>query len=253
VARKPRKKSNSGVYHIILRGINRQSIFEDDEDRLKFIRILTRYKEISECRIFAYCLMDNHVHLMLQELKEPISLMLQRVCSSYVSWYNAKHERCGHLFQERFKSEPVENDSYFLTVLRYIHQNPVKAEIVRDIAEYQWSSYSEYTKHSIIVDKEYALRMFSDRPDESVERFAQFSRELNADSCLEIPETKTKLSDDDLRRIVRHRFNIDVSRICNELKENQSEILRGMKEVEGVTIRQIARLTGLSTTKVWRS
>jgi REP element-mobilizing transposase RayT len=136
VARKSREKSSSGIYHIILRGINRQSIFEDDEDRLTLLASLKRYKEISQCRIFAYCLMDNHVHILLQEIKEPIGMIIQRISSSYVMWYNRKHERCGHLFQERFKSEAVETDSYFLTVLRYIHQNPIKAKIVNDTADW---------------------------------------------------------------------------------------------------------------------
>lgn len=112
MTRKPRARSSSGIYHIILRGINRQSIFEDDEDRVKLIESFARYKEVSQCRIFAYCLMDNHIHILLQEVKEPISKILQRVSSSYVIWYNRKHERCGHLFQERFRSEAVETNSY---------------------------------------------------------------------------------------------------------------------------------------------
>lgn len=75
-----------------------KAFFEDDEDRLKLIEDLTKYKEISQCRIFAYCLMDNHIHILVQETQESISMMIQRVSSSYVIWYNRKHERCGHLF-----------------------------------------------------------------------------------------------------------------------------------------------------------
>ncbi|HEY3424780.1 MAG TPA: transposase [Negativicutes bacterium] len=253
MSRKPRAKSSSGIYHIILHGINRQSIFEDDEDRLKIIEVLAKYKEISQYRIFAYCLMDNHVHILLQEIQESIGIIIQRVSSSYVIWYNGKHERCGHLFQERFKSEVVETDSYFLTVLRYIHQNPVKAIIVNDVADYQWSSYSEYTKRRQIVDTEYALHMFSDKPDEAVSRFQQFSREMNGDACLEIPKTKVNVSDDDLRQMVRQQFGIDTMKICNEMREKQNDMLRVMKEVDGTNIRQIARITGLSLTRVWKA
>ena len=75
----------------MLRGVNRQSIFEDDEDRMKFIDCLTKYKEVSRYKIFAYCLMGNHVHLLLQETEEAISMIIQRISSSYVVWYNAKH------------------------------------------------------------------------------------------------------------------------------------------------------------------
>lgn len=253
MARKPRVKSSSGIYHIIVRGINRQNIFEDDEDRLKFIEILAKYKEISQCRIFAYCLMDNHVHILLQETQEPVSMMIQRVSSSYVIWYNEKYERCGHLFQERFKSEVVETDSYFLTVLRYIHQNPIKAKIVSDVANYKWSSYGEYMDRGQIINKEYALKMFSDKPAEAIERFAQFLRETNGDNCLEISESKANVSDDALRQMVRQQFGIDAIKISDEIREKQEHILRAMKKVDGSTIRQIARITGLSLTRTWKS
>lgn len=253
MARKSRKKSSSGIYHIILRGINRQSIFEDDEDRLKLIDDLIKYKEISHCRIFAYCLMDNHVHLLLKETQEPISMMIQRVSSSYVIWYNRKHERCGHLFQERYKSETVDTDSYFLTVLRYIHQNPIKEKLASNVAAYQWSSYNEYIGRAQVIDKEYALTMFSDKPNEAIERFEQFMGETNSDVCLEIEKINVNVSDDHLRQVVRQQFGIDAITICNEVKEKQDHILRTMKGIAGANIRQIARITGLSPTRVWKA
>lgn len=117
--REGRKKSKTGVYHIMLRGINRQTIFEDDEDRFKFLETLRKYKDISQYRLYSYCLMDYHVHLLLRETEESISEAIKRISSSYVYWYNLKYERIVHLFQDRFKSERVENTFYFLTVLRY--------------------------------------------------------------------------------------------------------------------------------------
>lgn len=251
--RKAREKSRTGIYHIVLRGINRQSIFEDEEDRLKLIEDLAKYKEIGQYQIFAYCLMDNHIHILLQEVKEPVSMMIQRVSSSYVIWYNRKHERCGHLFQGRFKSEVIETDSYFLTVLRYIHQNPVKAKIASDVVAYQWSSYHEYTQSARIIDKKYVLDMFSDKPDEAVRQFTKFLRETNSDVCMEIPEIKVNVNDDKLREMIRQQFGIDAIKICNEKKEKQERILRIMKEVDGASIRQIARITGVSPTRVWKA
>ena len=253
MSRKPREKSSRGIYHIMVRGINRQNIFEDDEDRLKLIEALARCKQISQCKIFAYCLMDNHVHILLQEKQEPIGMMIQRVSSSYVIWFNAKYERCGHLFQERFKSEPVETESYFLTVLRYIHQNPIKAKIANDSADYTWSSYSEYMENQHIIDREYVLNMFSEKPDEALRRFVQFSREANGDACLDVPESKSNVSDNFLQKRVREQFGIDAIKICNELREKQDDIIRVMKEIDGSNIRQIARITGLSSTRVWKA
>jgi REP element-mobilizing transposase RayT len=253
MSRKARERSNSGIYHTILRGINRQSIFEDDDDRQKLIETLSRYKEVSDYRIFAYCVMDNHVHVLLQEVKEPIGMIIKRISSSYVFWYNSKHKRCGHLFQERFKSEAVETDSYLLTVLRYIHQNPVKARLVNDISEYKWSSYNEYIGGSQIVDSEFALKLFSKIPEEAVKRFEKYSREESVDSCLEIKENRVIMSDDKLREIVNRQLGIEAIKVCSETRERQDSIVRKLKEIDGVNIRQIARITGLSQTRVWRA
>ena len=142
--RLPRQNSDSGIYHIMLRGINQQTIFEDDEDYFKFVETLENYKAISGYKLFAYCLMSNHIHILIKVEKEDLDLIMKRIAGRYVYWYNWKYYRKGHLFQDRFKSEPIEDDSYFLTVLRYIHQNPVKAGIVKSIDDYLFSSYNNY-------------------------------------------------------------------------------------------------------------
>ncbi|MBS3994265.1 MAG: transposase [Alkaliphilus sp.] len=131
-----RTKSDMGIYHIILRGINRQSIFDEDVDRERFIETMVKYREKCAYGVLGYCLRGNHVHLLLKEEKENISQAMKRIISSYVYWYNRKYERCGHLFQERYKSEPVSSDAYLLTVLRCIHQNPLKAQIISDLSSY---------------------------------------------------------------------------------------------------------------------
>ena len=125
--RKARIESKSGIYHIMLRGINRQQIFEDDEDFEKFLWVLKDVKQLSRFKLYGYCLMGNHIHLLLKPENEPLELIFRRIGSKYVYWYNLKYQRTGHLFQDRFKSEPVESISSFFVVLRYIHQNPQKA------------------------------------------------------------------------------------------------------------------------------
>jgi putative transposase len=144
--RKRRMKSHTGVYHIMLRGINKQTIFEEERDKRAFLKRLIKYKGICNYKIFGYCLMDNHVHLLMKETNESISDSLQRISSSYVYWYNLKYDRCGRLFQGRFKSETVENTASFKKVLRYIHQNPLKAGLAKDIYDNKWTSIHEYFK-----------------------------------------------------------------------------------------------------------
>ena len=118
--RQSRKQSESGIYHIMLRGINQQQVFEDEEDNEKFIAVLKDCKLISEYKIFAYCLMGNHLHLLMKVENEKSDQIFKRIGARYVYWYNWKYQRKGHLFQDRFKSEPIDDDLYFLAVLRYI-------------------------------------------------------------------------------------------------------------------------------------
>ena len=94
----------------MLRGINRQSIFEDDEDRFQFMTVLTRYRELSDFRLHAFVLMSNHVHLLIEPAGESLDRIFKRIGTSYAVWFNRKYERAGHLFQDRFRSEAVGTD-----------------------------------------------------------------------------------------------------------------------------------------------
>ena len=111
--RMSKQKSSTGIYHIILRGINRQIIFEANEDKKKFLEILKKYKGGARYKIYAYCIMDNHVHILIKEGKEPLLKIMKRIGVSYVYWYNYKYERSVHLFQDRYKSELVKMTSTY--------------------------------------------------------------------------------------------------------------------------------------------
>ena len=137
----------------MMRGINHQIIYEDDEDYYQFIntldRMRVRYDDEgnpcgSNCTYYAYCLMSNHFHLLIREREETVGETVKRIASSYVYYYNRKYGRDGHLFKERFKSEPVNDMAYFTVLLRYIHQNPVKAGIVKRVKDYEYSSWGEF-------------------------------------------------------------------------------------------------------------
>ncbi|WP_129598518.1 transposase [Anaerophilus nitritogenes] len=249
--RHAREKSNSGIYHIMLRGINKQNIFEDDEDRQKFIEVINRYKIVSEYEVYGYCLMDNHVHLLMKEFTESISTAIKRISSSYVYWYNDKYDRCGHLFQERFKSENVESDEYFLMVLRYIHQNPLKAGIVKNLDEYKWSSYLEYSKHKSTINKDFTLKMYSEDRKKAVELFMKYTKEKNNDKCLEYEE-KRRVTDEEVLNCIHQLGLSNTSKLQQLEKTKRDEIIHKIKSVEGITIRQIARITGISKSVISR-
>jgi len=152
MARLPRKKSESGIYHVLLRGINQQRVFEDDKDFEKFIFYIGQVKEASACKLLAYCLMSNHVHLLMEEGTEQLGFTLRRLAVRYVMYFNGKYQRVGQLFQDRFQSEPVETDAYFTTVLRYILHNPVKAGLCDRPEEYAWSSQRASEEADSIID-----------------------------------------------------------------------------------------------------
>lgn len=141
--RHAREKSSTGIYHIMVRGINRQDIFHSEEDHQRYLDILLKIKREEDVEIWGYCLMSNHLHLLIRE-ETALSKIMKRVGSSYAYWYNWKYHRSGHLFQDRFKSEKIETDAYLMTVIRYIHQNPIKAGMVSKPEEYRWSSCRDY-------------------------------------------------------------------------------------------------------------
>ncbi|ATW26765.1 REP-associated tyrosine transposase [Candidatus Formimonas warabiya] len=244
--RKARQKSESGIYHIIMRGINRQSIFEDGEDCVKFIQTIQQYKEKSGYAIYAYCLMGNHVHLLIKTGQEPLEQIMRRICGSYVYWYNSKYQRIGNLFQDRFKSEPVEDDAYFFVVLRYIHQNPVKAGMVGSIEQYEWSSYNEYLYKAILVDVDFPLNMFSDDKEKALKRFMQYHEEENDDGCLDLEE-KQKISDEEARTIIKKVCKLQNASDVQKLDiHRRNAYLKELKKEFGLSVRQIERLTGIN-------
>ncbi|QDR79539.1 transposase [Sporomusa termitida] len=249
--REAREKSESGIYHLMLRGINKQNIFEEEEDRKRFLETLGTYKKLSNYMLYGYCLMDNHIHLLIKEQEESISQIIKRISSSYVYWYNQKYERCGHLFQERYKSEVVETDAYFLVVLRYIHQNPLQAGITQNVSKYLWSSYHDYIGNPGISDIDLALDIFSDDRAKAVALFKDYNQENNMDKCLDYIE-KVVLSDKAVINYLNEMGIQNISQLQQLHKEKRDEIIRRMKKRKGITIRQLARVTGIAKSVIDR-
>jgi len=223
----------------MLRGINRQQIFEDEEDRDRFLETLENYKELCGYTIYAYCLMGNHIHILLKEGKEDLTLIFKRIAGSYVYWYNWKYHRCGHLFQDRFKSEPVEDDSYFLTVLRYIHQNPVKAGICKNPEEYLYSSMRAYLSFSVLVDTSFALSIIPK------DQFIAYHNEENEDKCLELEE-HFRLTDNEAKKLIAKITKCKSVAEFQLLDIAQRNAYIHKLHKHGLSIRQISRLTGIS-------
>lgn len=225
----------------MLRGINQQQIFEDSEDYDKFLNILRECKGICGFSVYAYCLMGNHIHLLIKEGPEGLELMFKRLCGRFVYWYNTKYRRVGHLFQDRFKSEPVDTEKYFLTVLRYIHQNPVKAGICKRIADYPYSSYGEYIGSRDIVDREYVLEQIT------LDEFIGLNNELVEQYCMDIADkTVVRVTEEQAKQLISRISKCDSVSEFQDLDLNtRNKCLKKLREA-GVSIRQLSRLTGIS-------
>ena len=241
MARQARVKSESGIYHIMLRGINKQEIFHDEQDYKMFIKALSNAKKLSDFNIYAYCIMPNHIHLLIKENTESVSTVMKRIGCRYVYWYNLKYERVGHLFQDRFRSEPVENDEYFLAALRYIHQNPVKAGIVNRCSDYLFSSYNWYNKESILIDKTLVNSLMS------VKDYQKFHNEREKKQFIDIDDTnKKRVSDEKAQKIfINITEGMDVTQFKKEKRGKKKEFVLKLKK-EGLTNRQITELCGQS-------
>lgn len=247
MSRPARILSQSGLYHILFRGINRQNLFEEEKDYEKMLEIIKEVKEEKGFRIHGYCLMTNHVHLFICEKETgDIKKIMHKILTKYVGWYNYKYSRSGTLIGNRYKSEPIEDESYYLNLLRYIHQNPIKSGISQNMEDYKWSSYSEYIKKSAkeIVDTEVFLLMFSEEEKRAIELFKEFHEE-NETLDFYISETK-KLTDEQLKRKIKKFLgDIEIKEIGNMSRNDRNMILMKLRE-NGFTIGQLERITGIS-------
>lgn len=243
-----RQKSYTDVYHIILRGINKQDIFFDDTDRWKFSKELKRCKEKYKFEIFAYCLMDNHVHLMIKDNEKQINKIMQSIAISYAIYFNKRHERVGHLFSNRYNSRVVENQNYLLNLQRYIHQNPEKAGIEKT-DKYKWSSYNEYIYGSNLVDTEFILDMLSSNHVDAIQDFKRINLRLvtldSADDILEY-EMVTGISDEEVRKLIELKIGKEKFQDINNYNAKiRNEILKQILEIKGISNRQISRVIGI--------
>ena len=174
--RKPRLHLPGGLYHVILRGNDRQDIFFEDEDRMVFYRLLEEGTRRFAYRVHAFCLMTNHVHLALQMGPQPLSKGLQNLSLRYTWHINRSHGRVGHLFQGRYKALLVDADSYGLELVRYIHLNPVRARLVSDPAQYPYSGHLGYLAKRAygFLTTDWVLSQFDTRIRVARSRYARF-------------------------------------------------------------------------------
>jgi len=193
--RQPRLVVAGYPHHIILRGNNRSAIFYDDEDRRFFINCLKEAKEKTKSKIYAWCFMPNHIHLLIEPKTERgLGNMMQSLGRRYVQYINKKHQRTGTLWEGRFKSSLVSKDEYLLACSCYIELNPVRAKIVKRLEDYLWSSYgykAEGRKDSFL-DEDPIYKDLGKTPKERQLNYKEWIRKSLSDKELNLIRTATQ-------------------------------------------------------------
>lgn len=240
-----RAVAESGVYHVIAKGDGGRILFGDDEDRRAFLKFMVWGCAEEGVSIIAWCLMDNHVHLVLQDGEQGLSRAMHRIMTSYARYYNRKAGRVGHVFQERFRSKPIETDDYLLEAVRYIHNNPVQAGIC-SVEAYLWSSYGEYAENpdalanglAGIASTELVLDLLGGQAG-----FIEFCRASPTRAYA--PPAGKRVSDRDMLEVAREALGgIDPRDAAAMAPLRRAEVLSSLR-ARGLSIRQVMRLTGL--------
>jgi len=239
MARCPRVKTSTNVYHVIIRGINKQDIFLDNQDYRKFIKELKRVKSKFEFEIYAYAFMKNHVHLVIND--KNLSTTIQSLNISYSSYFNKKYERVGHLFENRFKSHAIEDETYLKNVVRYIHKNPENA----GLRPYIWTSYYEYinNKPKLIIANQ-VMNLF----DNNIENFkvyhSMYRKHQDYDKDFEM---SGRLQEDEAIKIIKEIINeSNLMKIQNYELDKKRDTLKKIIKIEGITKVQVSRITGIN-------
>lgn len=176
VGRRPRVEIKGGVYHVIQRGNNREYIFRKSKDKKYLLELVKDYKEVSNFDLLGFVIMDNHYHMIVKPLNARLQDIMHRINNKYSKYYNRQNERTGHVFENRYKSIFVNDQNYLLSLLRYVHQNPIKAKMCERVKDYPWSSDVFYRRNRLggLVDIDFILNRYSRDRGEAIKAYQKF-------------------------------------------------------------------------------
>lgn len=233
-----------GYMHVYTRGNGKQILFEERTDYIYYLQLLKKYSSETGVAICSFCLMENHVHLIVYDPERKISQLMSRLSSAYSGYFNWKYKRTGHLFEGRFNSIPIESEDYLLRVFRYVLNNPKSSKICK-AEEYPWSSYSRYGHPESFVKTSVFQELIGSREE--------YEAYISAD-YEDCPELEGYTRDDNwARAVMRDVLRIQSGTELLQYDANaRNDALRLLKS-RGLTTRQIERLTGINQSAIERA
>jgi len=243
MARRPRIEFEGAFYHVLTRGNQKQEIFLEEKDFSKYLQILIDYKKRYRFLLYAYVLMPNHVHLLVETKENPLSKILQGINQRYTMYFNRKYDTVGHLFQGRYKAILCDKDEYLLKLIKYIHYNPVRAGIVDSLDKYRWSSHRDFinTIPGGTVDSQLILPMFSEKLRHARKLYQKFMEDGSVISKKDLNRTVDQriLGDEDFAEQVMTKTgnNLSPGRVSKKL--SLEEIADRVQRFGGINRKEL--------------
>lgn len=249
--RRAREVSRTGYYHVIMRGNNKKYIFEGEEDKNYFMKNLM---QMTDClSLAAWCLMDNHVHLILKSNLDELSAAIKKVNVKFAMMYHSKHGTVGHVFQDRFKSQTIESDKNLLSAIRYVHNNPVKAKIVSRPEDYKWSSYNHYLSQKNVTEP---MKIVMGILNHSIPSFQAYHKMDDRVVHMDIKEEKDQINKEKLIEEIHKIQEKYGYKEIEELKGSKESIIEVIRNLDynnnGISLRQIGQELNIPYTTLYR-
>lgn len=246
--RTARRVSPTGYYHIMMRGNNREKIFRNRDDKWFYLNFLRQLARDQPVEIAAYCIMNNHVHLLAKGELEALGSVVKRLNQVYAMRYNQKYTRVGHVFQDRYKSQLITDEGYLLRCLRYIHNNPVKAQMVQKAEAYRFSSFHEYTKDTEVIHQN-QKSMILGHFNHNQKSFRKYHGEVDYDAYLDMPDVMKLDSIEKGERMVLEVLKENKIDLLSQLAVNQpvlQQLVTDLNDKTDLNGKEIAELLGIS-------
>ena len=241
-----RNKSKTNFHHVMVQGINKEYIFKDEEHIIAYKNIILNKLKDSNITILAYCIMNNHAHFLIHnESSENLSKFMQKINTSYSHFYNTKHKRVGYVFRDRFRSQDILNQKQLYTCLNYIHNNPIKAKIVKNLYDYKYSSYIEFLEKKEIITQN-SIKLLFNETNNYMDKFKLIHASIMDEKYfIDIKDTKIN----DFITEFETTNNIQMHNLKNNPKLLKKFIAHAREETD-VKIVELAQIIGISKSSV---